>query len=171
MRLRVLAAVLFLASCGPIGPVAQASPTRSVQASPAAASSLAGSLCRLPFVRNDTGRTAGFVWLPGGAWSPDPSAGIQAGFYSWRFGRWLPTDPSSVSQDGSHYAYSTPDWTIHDVDVATGIDRTVLTGPGQTSGVQILYYASQGIYFDHVVQGPQPGLWFLDPRTGSVQTV
>ena len=95
--------------------------------------------------------------------------GPGAGSYDWPLGRWLPAKAGSVSPDGSHYAYSTDFGAIHIVDVATGIDRT-LKGPEGPDTV--LYYAKEGVYFNHEWEGPPgPGLWLLDPATGTVQTV
>ncbi|MDQ6708983.1 MAG: hypothetical protein M3Z11_00355 [Candidatus Dormibacteraeota bacterium] len=55
------------------------------------------------------------------------------------------------------------------MEVATGKDRA-LAGPSGPDTV--LYYAKEGIYFNHAWEGPPgPGLWLMDPATGKVQTV
>lgn len=89
--------------------------------------------------------------------------------YDWALRRWLPTDSRSVSRDGSHYAYSPEFGSIHDVEVATGQDHALkaLDGPDT-----VLYYAHEGVYFNHLWEGPPgPGLWLLDPATGAIRTV
>jgi hypothetical protein len=106
-------------------------------------------------------RTAAQPYLYGG--------GPGAGSYDWQLGRWLPAKPRSVSPDGLRYAYGTGFGPIHLVDVATGIDRA-FKGPAGPDTV--LYYAEEGVYFNHEWEGPPgPGLWLLDPTTGTVQTV
>jgi hypothetical protein len=106
-------------------------------------------------------RTAAKPYLYGG--------GPGAGAYDWQLGRWLPARPRSVSPDGLHYAYSTDFGAIHVVDVATGIERTFKAPDGPDT---VLYYAKEGVYFNHEWEGPPgPGLWLLDPTTGNVQTV
>jgi hypothetical protein len=95
--------------------------------------------------------------------------GPGAGWYDWPLGRWLPVKGRSVSPDGLHYAYSTDFGAIHVVDVATGIDHTFKAPEGPDT---VLYYAKEGVYFNHEWEGPPgPGLWLLDPTTGNVQTV
>ena len=95
--------------------------------------------------------------------------GPGAGWYDWALGRWLPAKRQSVSPDGMHYAYSSDFGAIHVVDVATGTDRTF---KGPSGPETVLYYAKEGVYFNHAYEGPPgPGLWLLDAATGAVQTV
>ncbi len=55
------------------------------------------------------------------------------------------------------------------MDVATGVDRSFKAPEGPDT---VLYYAKEGVYFNHAWEGPPgPGLWLLDPDTASVQTV
>jgi hypothetical protein len=171
------------------------SPTLTLSVSPSSTTSSAGGLpCRLPVVtwtQTAQGQvpSAGFLTYPGGQVSGDTNGAIVldgtryrsaakpylygggpgAGSYDWPLGRWLPVKPRSVSPDGSHYAYSTDFGAIHIVDVATGIDRTFIAPQGPET---VLYYAKEGVYFNHEWEGPPgPGLWLLDPTTGTVQTV
>jgi len=190
---------VILAACG--GPTTASgghptgSPTATLSLSPSSTTASAGGLpCRLPVVtwtQTAQGRvpSEGFLTYPGGQLSSDANGGVVldgtryrttarpylygggpgAGSYDWPLGRWLPAKAGSVSPDGSHYAYSTDFGAIHIVDVATGIDRT-LKGPEGPDTV--LYYAKEGVYFNHEWEGPPgPGLWLLDPATGTVQTV
>jgi hypothetical protein len=150
--------------------------------------------CRLPVVQwiqkpQGLEPSAGFLTFPGGTFSADPKGevvidgdryrttaqpylfggGPGAGAYDWPLGRWVPATPRSVSPDGSHYAFSSEFGAIHVIDVATGNER-VLKGPAGPDTV--LYYAKEGIYFNHEWEGPPgPGLWLMDPNTGKVQTV
>lgn len=193
-RLAFGISALILASCGGSGPnVAQLSPSRSTSPSTSPSSPSRSALrCQLPVLTSSsTAQTytpaGGFVTFPGGDWSPDPNGtfvldgsayrtvaqphlrGGAPDAYDWTFRRWLPTSPRSVSPDGSHYAYFSDFDTIHDVDVATGDDRP-LKGPAGPDTV--IYYAKEGIYFNHAYEGPAgPGLWLLNPTTGAVQTV
>lgn len=190
---------MILAACG--GPTTAsgghptASPTPTLSISPSSTTSSAGGLpCRLPVVtwtQTAQGQvpSAGFLTYPRGQVSGDPNGAIVpdgtryrstarpylygggpgAGSYDWPLERWLPVKPPSVSPDGSHYAYSTDFGAIHIVDVATGIDRTFTAPQGPDT---VLYYAKEGVYFNHEWEGPPgPGLWLLDPATGTVQTV
>lgn len=154
----------------------------------------AGQACKLPAVQwTQTAQglepTAGFIAIPEGQMHPDSSGafvlegsryhstaqpflyggGPGAGSYDWPMTRWLPASARLVSPDGSRYAYSTDFGFIHVVDVASGQDRTFKAPDGPET---LMYYAREGIYFNHAWEGPPgPGLWLLDPATGAVQTV
>lgn len=55
------------------------------------------------------------------------------------------------------------------VDVAPGADRTF---KGPSGPDTVLYYAKEGVYFNHAWEGPPgPGLWLLDPSSGTIQTI
>jgi hypothetical protein len=133
--------------------------------------------------------SAGFISFPSGQFSPDPNGefvqdgtrfrstiqpylyggGPGPSFYDWPVGRWLPTDRRRVSPDDSHYAYEGGFGSIHDVEVATGRDNSLKAPEGPDT---VLYYAREGIYFNHSWEGPPgPGLWLLNPATGAIQTV
>jgi hypothetical protein len=167
-----------------------ASPTPTLSVSP---STTTGS-CRLPvvsWIQTAQGQEPheGFLTYPSGQLSGDPSGAVLldgaryrtaaqpylygggpgAGWYDWQLGRWLPVKRQGVAPDGLHYAYSTDFGAIHLVDVATGTDRTFKAPDGPDT---VLYYAKEGVYFNHEWEGPPgPGLWLLDPTTGNVQTV
>jgi hypothetical protein len=198
-RLGVGTLAVILAACG--GPTTASgghptvSPTPTLSISSSSATPSSGGLpCRLPVVtwtQTAQGQvpSAGFLTYPGAQISADPNGAIVldgtryrsfaqpylygggpgAGSYDWPLGRWLPAQRRSVSPDGSHYSYSTDFGAIHVVDVATGIDRTFTAPQGPDT---VLYYAKEGVYFNHAWEGPPgPGLWLLDPTSGVVQTV
>ena len=153
---------------------ASASATSSTAPSAPLSSPIPGLACKLPVVQwtqTSQGQTpsAGFISFPSGQFSPDPSGGPRPSFYDWPLERWLPTDRRRVSPDGSHYAYEGGFGSIHDVEVATGRDRSLKAPEGPDT---VLYYAREGIYFNHSWEGPPgPGLWLLDPATGAIHTV
>lgn len=96
-------------------------------------------------------------------------SGTAPAVYDRAAGRWV---PGLVSPDGTRYAYS--DYSlgppvVHVVDVATGRDRALSISGGPWS---VLAFAAEGIYVhkgyaEHVA----PGLWIVDPDTGSLRTV
>ena len=97
--------------------------------------------------------------------------GDDPGSYSWRFGRWLPVNVRSVARDGTHYAYKTQYGEIHEVEIASGNDRSLslVVPEGAVSGV--LYYAPEGIYFASAGRGVPDRLWLVDPRTGKLELI
>jgi hypothetical protein len=89
-----------------------------------------------------------------------------SGYVAWDAGagRWLPTQPWMISPDGSNYI---PHDTVHIqiADARTGtVLRTVL--PGDYNFV--FAYTASGIYAEHTGMNSIPGLWRIDPSTGSV---
>ncbi|MDQ6885592.1 MAG: hypothetical protein M3077_15370, partial [Candidatus Dormibacteraeota bacterium] len=198
-RLGMCLLALVLAGCtGSSKPVAghpTATPQESTAATPTTrvSSSPASLACRLPIVEyaqqaQGLVPTRGFLTVPGGQFTADPNGGFVqdgnnyhssarpylsgggpgAGAYDWQLQRWLPVELRSVSPDGAHYAYQNGSG-IHDVEVATGKDRTLAGSSGVDT---VLYYAKEGVYFNHAGVGPPgPGLWLLDPATGKIQAV
>jgi hypothetical protein len=199
--LGICAAMLVVAGCGAsanssaprvassITPAAATAVTASQSPSPGAALA-----CRLPVVitrqtAQGWTQSGSFITFPAGQLTSDPGGGfVQEGSrirstvqpylfgagevsYDWALGRWLPASLRSTSPDGSHYAYRV-DWgAIHDVEVTTATDRTLKAVPNAPDTV--MYYAKEGIYFNHAWEapGPGPGLWLLDPSSGIVHTV
>ncbi len=96
-------------------------------------------------------------------------SGILPAVYDRPAGRWV---PGAVSPDGSRYAYS--DYShgppvVHVVDVTSGRDRA-LTSPQDSWSV--LAFGSEGIYvYKGFAEHVAPGLWIVDPDTGSLRTV
>ena len=82
--------------------------------------------------------TAGFITIPGGAFTVDPTSNptlpgyrdnsyVTSYTYDHHRSRWLPTSWRAVSGDGSAYAY----WSraLHVVDIDSGIDRSLGSPP------------------------------------------
>jgi hypothetical protein len=179
-RATLIAASLLLAGCAtsaPIGthPPTAASASRTGSPSPLGSptpSSIAVAFpllvevnCRLP-VTLVADQRVGFLDLSNGIFESDPSAPANAQSYSWIAHRWLPAPPEMVAPDGTHYAYAAPDG-IHDFDLASGVDRNLLSGatPNQVVeyGAQGIYVTKYGAYAGHL------GLWLLDPVTGTLK--
>ena len=183
----------LLAACG-----SQPAATQSSQ--PAASSSPTATAlnCKLPVAPASLGSAptprAGFIALPSGNFTLDPSSGISydAGSRRYRttqspvlFGdlsgitydsayhRWLPVTPSQMLPDGSTYVYTreaspTPFRNeVHVVNVATGTDRIVY----DQGAYHPVAYQPDGIYLDHHLNGTDAsnGLWLLDPSAGTLK--
>lgn len=149
--------------------------------------------CRLPVMTIDMSATmtGGFVGFPSGNYSADPGAtfkgdqqsdgtfrwhstkqpqlsGSFAGlFYDQALSRWIPSAREAVYPDGTRYAYvtSTPNQTVHIVDVATGHER-VLPAPHPLRA-WVYDYSPGGIYLAAQDDAGQTGLWLLDPQKGT----
>lgn len=150
-----------LAGCGG-GSTAGATPTPSTTATVASALN-----CSLP-IALDSGQQAGFLSIPSGTFTPDPSAGVSSSgiTYDRPYKRWLPVRWTQVLPDGSAYAYTreaTPTPTrneIHIVNVATGSDRVVFN----QDAYHVVAYQPEGVYLDYHLNGTDAssGLWRLD---------
>ena len=140
-----------------------------------------------------------FVDFPGGAVTIDPKgafeqhnelytsvalphlAGLSWPAWDQPFSRWVPAEREAISQDGAHYAYtiagsdypkSNHHPLLHLVDIGTGADRIITLpalDPFLTWGVAS--FTTEGIYLRKLpYEGiSPPGLWLLNPTTGSVQ--
>lgn len=102
---------------------------------------------------------------------------------SWdrTFSRWVPAELEAISPDGARYAYAIagsdyPKTNLHPVahliDIATGDDKIIRLpplNPFLTWGVAS--FTIDGIFLRKLpYEGiSPPGLWLLDPTTGSVQ--
>src|ERR1700737_4255851 len=148
---------------------AGATPTPSATAT--AASALK---CSLP-IALESGQQAGFLSIPAGAFTPDPSAGVSSRgtTYDWPYKRWLPVRSAQVLPDGSAYAYAreaspTPVRNeIHIVNVATGSDRVVFN----QDAYHVVAYQPEGVYLDYHLNGSDAssGLWLLN-AAGSLKS-
>ena len=122
--------------------------------------------------------SGGFIQFPGGNFTADPSSAValpspglaqQTGYgypggmaYDRAFSRWLPVQPTSVSPDGSYYAFAGPDG-VYVVDVVTSTQTEQGSGHAWTiAGVE-----AQGVYASIVNQG---GLWLL-PFSGTPKQI
>ena len=184
MRGLVLAAAVMLAACAiPSPPVAKssigASPTPETTPSSQATPS-PGLTCRLPVTwavvngNTATGK-AGFLRFSDQILSEDPTAPAGSRFFDRAYSRWLAVGRDAVSADGSRYAYTegnaflnTPG-RLHVVDVASGTDRVIYSGPTVYSVVD---FAPEGIYLTRAApEGPSVGLWLQDPAGGTARLI
>jgi hypothetical protein len=134
--------------------------------------------CRLPihFPFDATVSKSSFIAFPSGSVTIDP-AGNGGLYFDRAFSRWLPVGREAVSPDGTHYAFVTPDGqqgqsVIHIVDVATGKDRAfplVSSAVDFGQRASVFDYSADGIYLTQAFEHIWPGVWFLDPRTGSIR--
>jgi hypothetical protein len=131
--------------------------------------------CRLPVYRYVGGSAAGsFIDFPNGAIT---DASAHGTFYDAAVARWLPIFKDQVSPDGRRYAYF-EGWSVnpprairvHVVDAATGVDIRVVSMP-DTQPYFIIDFTNTGIYLGNGFQGRGPGVWRLDPDTGTVMKV
>jgi len=180
-RLPVLAAaVLATVACGPASPTAtsvstaSASPARTASnpsASPLPSGTGVFGTCQLPVLMSGTPPQVGWLDVPGGRFSPDP-AGMSAkslyGNVAWDsgIGKWLPTEPRMISPDG--LSYIPEDHQNEILDAQTGAILHV-TPPGDYNSV--IGWTNAGIYLQHVGKASIPGLWKINPSTGTVTQV
>ena len=134
--------------------------------------------CKIPFVASDqrvysTGEgTAGFLQLPDGTFSVDPSGVLTqgssgqytigkapvlpgaffTGYRSWDepASRWVPVPPQQTAPNGTSYVYQVgPE--IHIVTIATGKDTVIYRQPSgfppaNWAGPQLLAYVGGSVY-------------------------
>lgn len=178
MRALAAAILLLLSACSqaPATPTAVASASRAAASS---ASAQAAPACKLPVwwqVGNDI--HGAFVSVPGGAVTDAGTVPALPNVYGASFvastNRWVGVDRSMLSPDGTRYAYwkGTPQTNeVHVVDIATGIDRTLYSGP---TLYIVIAFESDAIYLVHGVQ-PRQGafehLFRLDPAGGPITLV
>jgi hypothetical protein len=140
--------------------------------------------CRLPVIVPHT-RTQGDPWagwldVPAGTYSPDPSSNLAgATMLAWDagVGKWIPTEPSYISPDGLDYvaenagpnvatAARVPG--IEIVDARTG-DIVHRTSAGQAN--HVVGYTRSAVYLISSGKYPQPGLWRIDTASGKLTQV
>jgi hypothetical protein len=161
---------IILAACGGT----TVGPNQSSSSTPAASGSTVALSCSLP-ISTDSGRQAGFLAIPSGKYTADPSAGSSSNGLSYDrpHHRWLPVSWAQVLPDGSAYAYTreaspTPSRNeIHIVDVATGTDRMIYN----QGSYHVIAYQPNGVFLDNHLSGTDAsnGLWLLDPASGSLK--
>ena len=172
MRPLLALSLLLLAACdtqeGTV-PTPTASPSNSAQLT-----------CRLPVWWSENIPSppsvqdhAAFVSVPDGAVStvaPLPDQQLQYGVtYLSASKRWIRADRKHISPDGTRYAYTTQaqaNYEVHVVDIATGADRVIYSGP---TLFIVIAFESDAIYVVHGVrprQGSFENLYRLDPAGG-----
>ena len=169
----LLAVAVLAGACRGQGTQAVTSPSPRLTPSAVAGG---GPTCRLPISSSAAGGTAGFISIPGGAFTVDPtsnptlpgygdSSHVTGYTYDHHRSRWLPTSWRAVAGDGSAYAY----WStaMHVVDIDSGSDRSLGSppawGPKMMEPPSILALAPEGVY----AQDANPGLWLIGP--GGIQ--
>ena len=156
-----------VATASPSAPVATASPTQTLG-------------CLLPIfgsggIPGDTAHGpngAGFVSVPGGEFTFDPTGNLSFYFnhtYDWAVLRWLPMWRDAVAPDGLRYFMpnnSTDQWDL--VDARNDTHRALVAIKDWNASS----YQTEGIYLDKggFLHGP-PGLWLLDPSTGAIRKI
>jgi hypothetical protein len=130
--------------------------------------------CRLPFSWADARNNDFFLTIPSGDVSLDPN-GNGGWYYDRADARWLPVGRRAVSRDEASYAFiemGSADYVLHVVAVATG--KEVLwhiptsTFNGQPS---VFDYSPDGVYVVNAFEHLLPGLWLIDPASGSIRQV
>jgi hypothetical protein len=190
VRAAALLAILLM-SCQQVRPAGMTA-SSSQHSTPVAAVSFS---CRLPVMAVTAGRlTGGFIEFPAGKYFADPAStftpdqsmgtfrllsasqpelagSLSLLFYDRTMSRWLPTNRSGISQDGTKYAYVTrpANQSVHVVDVATGSERT-FSAPHPV-GAEVYSYSPSGIYLAGRGGGAESGLWLLNPQTGAERLV
>jgi hypothetical protein len=138
--------------------------------------------CRLPVIvphaRSDVDPWAGWLDVPAGTYSPDPSSNLAgAAMLAWDagVGKWVPTEPNNISPDGLDYvaenagpsvatAARAPG--IEIVDARTG-DIVQRTSTG-VLGLRVVGYTRSAVYLSSTGKFPQPGLWKVDTASGKL---
>jgi hypothetical protein len=159
MRAIALAALILLSACG-----GGAVPSNPTQSSPKASPSPVAE-CRLPVTWGGASPGHAFMSYPGGELTQ--AADAKGDVYDATYQRWVPGPRELVSPDGSQYAYwsfSNPNYQVHVVDVASGLDRVVYDG---ATNYWPIAFADR-IYLEHAInlrQNSAEGLR-LDPAGG-----
>src|SRR5260370_18620079 len=183
MRAVGVIALIVLAAC--TEPSAQ-TPSPSSRPSP---TPTAQAACRLPawWLPNPRATSvdihAAFVSIPDGAitdvgalpeppTSPQGLASVQtyAATYESASNRWVRVDRAFLSPEGTSFAYWTStgsnDNSVHVVDVATSVDRTIYRG---STLFIVIGFEAKGIYLVPGIaprQGDFENLYLLDPAGG-----
>lgn len=131
--------------------------------------------CRLPFYDQGSSIVDGFINFPVGGAAVDPNAGGGL-YFDMAYSKWVPVGRDAVAPDGVHYATvelgDQGVFYIHLVDVATGADRSVRVDSSAFGAQPIVFdYAAEGIYLVQAFEHIWPGVWLVDPSTGSVRKV
>ena len=155
-------------------PITTAVPTETPSL-PALARTRVDFTCRLPAYSRDGTQLNDFtIDFPDLAVTP---AGQGGYFYDRAVGRWLPVTPQATSPDGLRYAY-TEGWSaspaqsprVHIVDAASGSDVRVVTMP-DAQPYAVVDYTSSGVFLMIRYEGTTPGVWKLNPNSGTVTMV
>ena len=144
-------------------------------------------MCRLPVVSAAVAGEpqGGWVTFPGGVFARDPASLSVRGdanlpSYNRAVGAWVPVEANKVAPDGATYVLTSYNSTppLYLVDAMTGSRRLIVSeeneGPIRGSAWKVIEYASEGIYLwtgNGGMEMPVPGLWLLNPQTGSIRLI
>jgi hypothetical protein len=176
----LIVVVLLLAACGPttsgpVGAASAASPASSARSSAAATPEASApppaavvlGACRLPVSVSGSQPTVGWLQLPSGSYSPDPTSAAHMSsvnsMIAWdsATGAWVPTDPPYLSPDGTRFVAPITSSTIDVVETRTGAILAAI--PTQNQDINtVIGYTQQGVYLVATGQTPPPGLWKID---------
>src|SRR5260370_18241306 len=187
-RLAACLALAVLVGCGHSSQLAgaSASGSRTSATLPTSSTQTASVFgrCRLPVIvphtRTEADPWAGWLDVPAGTYSPDPSSNLAgATTLAWDAGagKWIPTEPSYISPDGLDFvaenagpsvatAARVPD--IEIVDARTG-DIVHRTSAGVAN--RVVGYTRSSVYLISRGKYPQPGLWRIDTASGQLTQV
>lgn len=189
-QIALILAILLVAGCAShTGQKPSAAVTASA-ASPSPKGGVADNLtCRLPVTSptpQEDPAPGGWVTFPGGEFVRDQTSlpgrlATHIPSYDRPLGIWVPVESNNVAPDGATYVLTNENSlpnpsAFYLVDAKTEARRLLLarTGPTKTSSWKVVKYASEGIYLYAISQGMEssvPGLWLLDPQSGSLRLV
>lgn len=167
-------------------PSSTAAPSPLPTQSPSPPAGIASTLtCRLPVISPATSGAppGGWITFPDGQFARDPTSlpgRLQSHVpsYDRAIGRWVPVEYNNVAPDGATYVLhgdqSLPTNGFYLVDARTETRRLILLadGPPQAPGSwTVVRYAREGVYLWSVGMLTVPGLWLLNPLTGTVRLV
>ena len=169
-------------------PTSSAISSASRLSSPTPSAGVAASLtCHLPVVSAAVAGEpqGGWVTFPGGVFARDPASLPVRGdanlpSYNRAIGAWVPVEANKVAPDGRSYVLTSYNSTppLYLVDAMTGSRRLIVSeenvGPIRGSEWKVIEYASEGIYLwtgNGGMEMPVPGLWLLNPQTGSIRLI
>jgi len=124
--------------------------------------------CRLPVEVSGSPPSVGWLDFPAGKFASDPTSTVamsKYGYVAWdsALGQWLPTRPGMISPDGTRYIPEDAPNQI--VDSHTG--AVLVTFPSGNYN-WVIGWTSAGIYETHSGKDFLPGLWRIDPSSGTV---
>jgi hypothetical protein len=195
-RAALLVALFVVTACGSSSSAANnTSPSPSAPASPSASPSVAASAapspvaalpCKMPATlrTNGTVNTLGWLTLPAGTTTDEPSLHIQKdgdvwdtdhapqlygnGGAAWSsaINSWVPVDPELLAADGIHYTYLGVDGKIHLANAQT-LQESLVDNPFKLGPIA---YTPAGVVLTQAGV-PSNGLWLLDPATQSISAI
>ncbi len=133
--------------------------------------------CRLPVTT--VGRGVGWLNMPDGSFIPDPTSvghiNPNDGSVAWdrAIGGWVPTDPESLSPDGTRYVAPDMSAAIDIVDARSGSTIAAIPPHYETDlGVFfVIGYTPTAIFLVQGGKNPPPGVWKIDTSTWALSRV